>query len=534
MRERTRSVAASLGRLLRRGNSGPREIVIVLIVSLVLAAPAWLVASAIAGPVREIAALGECGRFASASAPWHACTSGLAAGTLVLPAIWLFVLFRARAWLAGRVRAAMGIAPDLRYLALPTVGTLAFLVPWAFIHADTGARVGLVPQWAFPALVATIAHALHRYGPEVRGSLAEFFARRDRLPRRTRSALGIGVPLAFAVAVASEPGVGSATLKEQVVALVSLACGYLAIAPPLGRLAGALGSAFDDIRPPTAVTSRANAFTALLRALVTRGAPGALFLLVLDAGRAYACHTHASCESAPGYSVVIGVAGGVMALTTTALAGDVTFQSLLASDARQAKSGTRTHSWLPGAPAIPWLPLGGLAIGTALILGICRAAAPAAVQPDAPAAPTATGAIELRLGIAASFAVVDPEGIVPPRNPETRAGFGVSLHDFSPARQPFADPPIFRGDITTARGKREFEVTGGLRLDLTTGTTRPITEAEMRSCCEGTPASHHVTVYITEPGDTSPVTLTIREVVLPRGYTLDNLSQLPQSKTMPR
>lgn len=358
--------------LLARDRSGARDLVVVLLTLVVLTAPAWIVASSVEGVVRALMATGDCRVQQPGSVLLHTCAVGFGVATLVIPASWLVVLSYARSWIAARIgAAALRLPPDLRYLAAPVFGALAFLVPWAFIHADTGARLGIVPQWAFPALIATLGHATERYGLELRGLLAEFFARRDALPLSARSALGLGVPFVVALLIAPGTPARGPDLAEQVVALVGFACGYLSLAPARGRLGSSLGAALAELRPVGRAITRAMAIASRLRRAGTRGAGVALVLALTEPVRAHACASHSSCAYEPGYTTVMGVAGGVLALATTALMAEVASPMVLAADARKAKTSTE-QPLLPGLPAVPWLPLAAIAVGTAVVLALGR------------------------------------------------------------------------------------------------------------------------------------------------------------------
>ena len=70
-----------------------------------------------------------------------------------------------------------------------------------------------------------------RYGPTLQQRLAGFFELRDRFPARLRFAIAFAVPILISLLITAEFRVTQTALKEQLVVLISLCCGYLALAP---------------------------------------------------------------------------------------------------------------------------------------------------------------------------------------------------------------------------------------------------------------------------------------------------------------
>lgn len=393
--------------LLRR--DGRIEIAVALVACSLVAAVLWPPASLVGGIVRALVPPAGCAGLATTSPLMYACSTSYAALTLGLPMAWVATLYRARTWLVRRVAALRRRVPArAAHFLAPALATAALVIPWAFVHADTGGNVGLVPQWALPAALATAAYGLERYAAAVKGLLAEFLAVRDRMAGPTRAALAVVPPLALALAITAEPRVTAATLKEQVVALTAFACGYLALAPAHGELASVIGSLFRAELP---LGLRA----ALRRALPASG----LMLLLLEPSIAYACSAHSSCESVAGYNAAVGIAGGMMALATSALANDVASATMLAVDARSAKVPASYPAYALTA-TIPWLPAAAALIGIALIFTIVRpteAGADGARVPGAtavaasvlPSAATASPrAASIPVGVAFAFSGCPP------------------------------------------------------------------------------------------------------------------------------
>lgn len=180
-----------------------------------------------------------CGQFETGSIPMYGCSALVgalaAAGSLVI-VIALFVLRRPIAAAFRRIAAAL--PEESRFLVGPVAGTLAFTIAWAGTHFETAGQAGFLPQPIFPAMVGLFLYAVARWGAPMQRVLGPLLAGRDRFPIGYRVLAAIAVPLAFSLLMGNQSD-AQAALKGQVVAMVALISGYVALMPRTGSpLAG--------------------------------------------------------------------------------------------------------------------------------------------------------------------------------------------------------------------------------------------------------------------------------------------------------
>jgi hypothetical protein len=126
---------------------------------------------------------------------------------------------------------------QVRFLAVPILTTVLFGMVWSGLHRDITNEAGLVPQRLFPALVGLFAFAAGRFTPLLQRHLAPFFALRDLCPLWLRVLLVFGLPMLLSLVITFEYRVTEEVKKEQIVALVALVAGYLAVTPARGDVA---------------------------------------------------------------------------------------------------------------------------------------------------------------------------------------------------------------------------------------------------------------------------------------------------------
>ena len=162
---------------------------------------------------------------------WCGGTLGFATGSPQM-----YVCSAAVGLLAAAFAALAARLPsESRFLVGPIAGTLAFTVAWAGTHytAEAVGSFGLVPHPVFPAVVGLFLYAVARWGARLQSLLGPLLALRDRYPIGYRVIAAIAVPLLFSLFMgnATNP---EAARKAQVVAVVALLAGYVALMPRTG------------------------------------------------------------------------------------------------------------------------------------------------------------------------------------------------------------------------------------------------------------------------------------------------------------
>ena len=227
-------IRAFLGRA-QAEPSGLFALLLVLIVSALASLIGWI---PLAWPSQFVDGLlpkMHCTGFQPGSPPMYGCSAIVGflaiAGSLVI-VVLLFVLRRP---IAAAVRALIARTPEeARFLIAPVAGTLAFTVAWAGAHHATAGLTGIVPQTVFPAVVGAFLFATARWGNGIRRALGPLLDLRDRYAIGWRIVAAALVPLALSLIITAEARVSQTALKEQVVAIVALLAGYIALLPRTG------------------------------------------------------------------------------------------------------------------------------------------------------------------------------------------------------------------------------------------------------------------------------------------------------------
>jgi hypothetical protein len=178
-----------------------------------------------------------CTRLQPGTPGMYACSMGVAslvvAGpllTLVLVYVFRRQLMRLAAWAAPR------LPTETRFLLAPLIATAVFGMAWAGMHPQTGDQVGLLPQRLFPCVAGLFSYLVVRFAGPIQQRLARFFDMRERYPVWQRFVAAIVTPMLLALLLTAQERVSQTALKEQVVVLVAMVTGYLALAPRTGDL----------------------------------------------------------------------------------------------------------------------------------------------------------------------------------------------------------------------------------------------------------------------------------------------------------
>jgi hypothetical protein len=222
--------------------SGLRAAAVVFVAAAILSVVGWAPLAVPPTLIGAFVPVGNCTSFTPASPQMYVCSAKVAALTLVGPLATMALMFVFRHQLthwAGRL--SPKLPAETRFLVAPLVATVIFTMSWASIHSSTASDMGILPQTIFPALIGLFTFATTRFGPALQQRLGRFFDLRDRFPLRTRVAASIAVPLLVSLAITAEQRVSETAMKEQLVVLISLCTGYLALAPRGGDLVSGVG-----------------------------------------------------------------------------------------------------------------------------------------------------------------------------------------------------------------------------------------------------------------------------------------------------
>jgi len=234
--------AAPLGDRIRaflaRAQSEPSGLfaaAIVLVVSALASLIGWIPLAWPSQFVDGVLPKVRCTGFQPGSPPMYGCSAAVGfiaiAGSLVI-VLALFVLRRP---IAAAVRALTARVPqEARFLIAPVAGTLAFTIAWAGAHHATASLSGIVPQTVFPAVVGLFLYATARWGNGIRKALGPLLDLRDRYAIGWRIVAAALIPLALSLIITAEARVSQTALKEQLVAIVTLVTGYIALLPRTG------------------------------------------------------------------------------------------------------------------------------------------------------------------------------------------------------------------------------------------------------------------------------------------------------------
>lgn len=225
---------------LARANAEPTGIggaAVVVLASAILSIVGWVPLSLPARFLDGLVPAGNCVGSDPGSAVMYVCSAKVAALKIAGPIaiIALLIVLRARV-VPLVVRGAQRVPPEARPLVPPLLATAVFVVSWGDIHAATGSETGILPQTVFPAVVGLFTYAVTRWNAAMQRALGPAFDQRDRLSKGMRYAAAIGIPLVVSLIITNEQRVSQTALKEQVVVIIGLVTGYLALAPRGGDL----------------------------------------------------------------------------------------------------------------------------------------------------------------------------------------------------------------------------------------------------------------------------------------------------------
>ena len=205
-----------------------------------LGLPSELVRNVIAQPAAICSfGSGSADIFAAAAAAgtprMYLCSFGVAVLTMAGPIALLVAAFLLRRTIAGLVRRWIGLVPEgLRFLVAPLLSSLLFGLAWAGSHYTTAWSVGLLPQTLFPGVIGLFTFTVARWGSVIQRRLVAFFDLRDRFPMKVRIGVALLVPIVISLVLTAENRVSFNAVKEQLIVLIGLTSGFLALAPRHG------------------------------------------------------------------------------------------------------------------------------------------------------------------------------------------------------------------------------------------------------------------------------------------------------------
>ncbi len=210
--------------------------IIAIAASLVVSICGWMPLGWLGHAARTLLVSRDCASYQAGTIGMFLCSGKVALATLVGPTavlcLFVLLLFAARRWGAKKLNNFKNVLPaSARSAVGPAVATLFFLVGWAGVHYGAGLERGIVPQIFFPIVIGVFSFLIARYhGALIQNPiLRSVFQRRDKTPRALRAVIALLVPLLVSLAIIRGRSVSAAALKQQLVVLVALALGYLAL-----------------------------------------------------------------------------------------------------------------------------------------------------------------------------------------------------------------------------------------------------------------------------------------------------------------
>jgi hypothetical protein len=212
---------------------GPLAAIFVFVVCALVAVIAWYPLDLPARVIRLILPSPSCFGEAPGSAGLFLCSTGVSFLEMVGPLAVMLAIFLARVPLRALLGRAIGRLPEeLRFLVAPVFATMLFAISWAGFHSDATSEVGLLPQILFPGLVGLLTFLVTRYEHGLQGLLRALLEARDRvLPRWARILVVVGLTTLASWAFTHQDAYASTALKEQLVVIISLLVGWLALVP---------------------------------------------------------------------------------------------------------------------------------------------------------------------------------------------------------------------------------------------------------------------------------------------------------------
>lgn len=223
-----------------RGPNGPLGFILVFFLCAAISVIGWLPLSVPPRILHSILPQGSASSLGVGMACRSSPTSAsyicsLQAGVAwILPAVLCtLVLFLLRKQLAQSLRVLLGprLPQNVRFLLGPAIATLGFTMTWGYVHAANPYQYGLVPEVLFPAIIGLFTFATAQYGASIAQSAPRLFDARDRLPFWIRLGAVIVIPTIVSIVLMSQRPVTLIDLKQQLIVLVSLAIGFIALMP---------------------------------------------------------------------------------------------------------------------------------------------------------------------------------------------------------------------------------------------------------------------------------------------------------------
>jgi hypothetical protein len=234
---------AGLLRSIHNERTGAAAAAVVFVVAAIVSAVGWVPLSLIPRLISSLVSPGTCTSLVPGSTAMYFCSAKVAlltlAGPIIVMAVILLLGKQLTAWLK---QLTPKLPPETHFLIAPVLATVLFTIPWAGVHYATSFQTGILPQTIFPAVIGLFTYAVGRFGPSLQGALSGFFDFRDQFPMAARIAVAVLVPLVISFLITYQERVSDTALKEQFVVLISLATGYLALAPRSGDFASSVGN----------------------------------------------------------------------------------------------------------------------------------------------------------------------------------------------------------------------------------------------------------------------------------------------------
>jgi hypothetical protein len=222
---------------------------VVAAVCAVVSLVGWLPLSIPARALGAVVPGGSCTGQTPGTPFMYVCSAWVGFLTVLVPLAIIALVVVARVPIARGLAALLARLPEeARFLAAPVVATVLFELAWAGVHYETSGQTGLLPQVLFPAVIGLFTFVLMRWNTQLQRALSRILALRDRYPMRLRVGAAVAIPLVVSLLITLEPRVTQTALKEQIVVLVALACGYIAFVPRGGDLAAGVGTIVSELR----------------------------------------------------------------------------------------------------------------------------------------------------------------------------------------------------------------------------------------------------------------------------------------------
>jgi len=158
-------------------------------------------------------------------------------------ALGLLLFFRQQ--LTQLVQRLMARMPqEVGFLAAPVIATLVFTMTWAGNAFHFPNRNGIVSDGLFPSVVGLLTYITIRYGPGLMERLAALMVRRDQLSPKVR--LGLVIAIMWLISILLE-GKVRFPVRDQLLVIIGVIVGYLALAPSKGNLGAGLQEALRGI-----------------------------------------------------------------------------------------------------------------------------------------------------------------------------------------------------------------------------------------------------------------------------------------------